>query len=46
MSGGDRKQAYFAKLAKLLEEYPKIMIVGADNVGSSQMQKNQKVPSW
>jgi large subunit ribosomal protein LP0 len=42
MSGGDRKQAYFAKLAKLLEEYPKIMIVGADNVGSSQMQKIRK----
>jgi len=42
MSGGDRKQAYFAKLAKLLEEYPKIMIVGADNVGSNQMQKIRK----
>jgi large subunit ribosomal protein LP0 len=42
MSGGDRKQAYFAKLAKLLEEYPKIMIVGADNVGSNQMQKVRK----
>jgi len=42
MSVGDRKQAYFAKLAKLLEEYPKIMIVGADNVGSNQMQKIRK----
>jgi len=42
MSGGDRKQAYFAKLAKLLEEYPKIVIVGADNVGSNQMQKIRK----
>jgi len=42
MSGGDRKQAYFAKLAKLLEEYPKIMIVGADNVGSNQMQRIRK----
>jgi len=43
MSGGvsadDRKQAYFGKLIKLLEEYPKILIVGADNVGSSHMQK-------
>jgi len=42
MSGGDRKQAYFAKLAKLLEEYPKVMIVGADNVGSNQMQRIRK----
>jgi len=42
MSVGDRKQAYFAKLAKLLEEYPKIIIVGADNVGSNHMQKIRK----
>jgi len=42
MSGGDRKQNYFNKLNKLLEEYPKIMIVGADNVGSNQMQKVRK----
>jgi large subunit ribosomal protein LP0 len=43
MSGADsktaRKQAFFSKLVKLLDEYPKIFIVGADNVGSSQMQK-------
>jgi large subunit ribosomal protein LP0 len=43
MSGAEsttsRKQAYFAKLVKLLDEYPKIFIVGADNVGSNQMQK-------
>jgi len=43
MSGGDsssdRKQAYFGKLIKLLEEYPRILIVGADNVGSTHMQK-------
>jgi len=41
MSGGDseRKQAYFGKLIKLLEEFPKILIVGADNVGSTHMQK-------
>jgi len=37
--GGERKQEYFTKLIKLLEEYPKIFIVGADNVGSHQMQK-------
>jgi len=43
MSGGesssDRKQAYFGKLIKLLEEFPRILLVGADNVGSSHMQK-------
>jgi len=44
MSGGDssskqRKQQYFAKLIKLLDEYPCILIVGADNVGSNHMQQ-------
>jgi len=43
MSGADsatsRKQAYFSQLIKLLDEYSKILIVGADNVGSSQMQR-------
>lgn len=43
MSGAEgraaRKQGFFSKLVKLLDEYPKIFIVGADNVGSSQMQK-------
>jgi large subunit ribosomal protein LP0 len=40
MPGGEeRKQEYFNRLIKLLEENPKILIVGADNVGSSQMQK-------
>jgi len=34
-----RKQAYFTKLLELLDEYPKIVIVGADNVGSNHMQK-------
>jgi large subunit ribosomal protein LP0 len=34
-----RKQAYFTKLIELLEEYPRILSVGADNVGSNQMQK-------
>jgi len=42
MSGGERKQAYFTKLNQLLTEYNKIMIVGADNVGSAQMQKVRK----
>jgi len=43
MSGAEgraaRKQGYFSKLVKLVDEYPKIFIVGADNVGSSHMQK-------
>lgn len=34
-----RKQSYFTKLINLLEEYPKILIVNADNVGSNQMQR-------
>jgi len=36
--GGEKKQEYFAKLIKLLEEYPRILLVGADNVGSHHMQ--------
>jgi len=43
MSGGasvdQRKQNYFAKLNQLLDEYPKVLIVEADNVGSNHMQK-------
>jgi len=42
MSGGERKQAYFSKLNDLLRDYHRIMIVGADNVGSNQMQKIRK----
>jgi len=37
--GQEKKQAYFVKLIQLLEEYPKVLIVNADNVGSAQMQK-------
>lgn len=33
------KANYFLKLVKLIEEYPKCFIVGADNVGSKQMQE-------
>lgn len=33
------KNKYFEKMLGLLNEYPKCFIVGADNVGSSQMQK-------
>jgi len=43
MSGGEskaaRRQSYFGRLLKLLDEYPNIFIVGADNVGSAQMAK-------
>jgi len=33
------KANYFEKLVALLDEYPKCFIVGADNVGSKQMQE-------
>lgn len=33
------KAAFFTKVIELVEEYPKCFIVGADNVGSNQMQK-------
>jgi len=36
---GQWKANYFVKLVSLLEEYPKCFIVGADNVGSKQMQE-------
>ncbi|XP_062520409.1 large ribosomal subunit protein uL10-like [Corticium candelabrum] len=42
MVKGDKavwKSEYFLKLQRLIEEYPKIFIVGADNVGSRQMQQ-------
>jgi len=47
MSGGEtsskeRKQQYFAKLVKLLDEYPCVLVVGADNVGSNHMQSIRK----
>eukprot|EP01118_Nematostelium_gracile_P008327 TRINITY_DN275_c0_g1_i1.p2 TRINITY_DN275_c0_g1~~TRINITY_DN275_c0_g1_i1.p2 ORF type:complete len:320 (+),score=101.21 TRINITY_DN275_c0_g1_i1:54-1013(+) len=47
MAGGDtagkaKKQKYFGKLVQLLEEYPCILVVGADNVGSNHMQQIRK----
>jgi len=33
------KSNYFMKIVALLDEYPKCFIVGADNVGSKQMQQ-------
>jgi len=38
-SGKQRKQQYFARLIKLLDEFPCILVVGADNVGSHHMQQ-------
>ncbi len=37
-----KKQAYFTKLIKLLDDFPKVFIVGVDNVGSNHMQKIRK----
>ncbi|KAK2704567.1 large ribosomal subunit protein uL10-like [Artemia franciscana] len=33
------KANYFVKLVQLLDEYPKLFIVGCDNVGSNQLQQ-------
>jgi large subunit ribosomal protein LP0 len=33
------KSNYFLKIIQLLGDYPKCFIVGADNVGSKQMQQ-------
>ena len=33
------KGKFFEKMARMLNEYPKCFIVGADNVGSNQMQQ-------
>jgi len=35
----DRKKIYWNRLVSLLDEYHKILIVAADNVGSNHMQK-------
>jgi len=33
------KKNYFVRIVKLFNEYPKLLIVGVDNVGSKQMQE-------
>jgi len=38
-SGRIKKEAYFAKLEQLLQDYPTIFIVNVDNVGSNQMHQ-------
>jgi large subunit ribosomal protein LP0 len=35
----ERRDGYFDKIKALLDKYPKILIVGADNVGSHHMQQ-------
>jgi len=47
MSAGEKtkrqkKNEYFEKLVSLLEEYPKILLVTCDNIGSAHMQKIRK----
>lgn len=39
MPSRERKEEYFAKMAVLLAKYNKALVVGANNVGSFQMQK-------
>lgn len=41
-SGRQKKEAYFAKLTALMEEYTTIFVVNVDNVGSNQMQQIRK----
>jgi len=38
-SKAERKQQYFEKLTGCLDKYQKVVVVGADNVGSNQFQK-------
>jgi large subunit ribosomal protein LP0 len=38
----ERKKSYWNRLVSLLDEYPKILIVAADNVGSNHMQQIRK----
>jgi len=37
-----KKVEYFERLVSLLEEYPKILVVSCDNIGSAHMQKIRK----
>ena len=42
LSKAEKKINYDAKLCKLLEEYGQVLIVAADNVGSTQLQNIRK----
>lgn len=41
-SRAERKERYWTRLVSLLDEYQKILVVTADNVGSNQMQQIRK----
>lgn len=38
----EKKVVYDSKLCQLLNEYPQILVVAADNVGSTQLQSIRK----
>ena len=40
-SKAEKKITYDSKLCQLLDEYSQILIVAADNVGSTQLQSTQ-----
>jgi len=40
--GKQRKEPFFARLDQLFTEYPAVLIVGCNNIGSSHMQKIKK----
>lgn len=42
LSKADKKIAYDGKLCQLLDEYSQILLVAADNVGSTQLQNIRK----
>jgi large subunit ribosomal protein LP0 len=42
LSKADKKIAYDGKLCQLLDEYTQILLVAADNVGSTQLQNIRK----
>lgn len=42
MTKGEKKPEYFAKITQLFLDYDKVLIVQADNVGSSQMHQIRK----
>jgi len=42
MSASDKKEAFAERLLKLVQEYPKALVVEIDNVGSHHMQKIRK----
>lgn len=42
LSRAEKKSQYDKKLCRLVGEYSKILVVGADNVGSNQLQTIRK----